>query len=186
MAAPSFREPSSGRRSFLKVAIHALSALVAVVLGVPALAYLLDARHRAAAQGDFRSAARLDELPLNTPHQVVLRDVRRDAWTLHPNDVIGRVWLIRRDRDRVEAFTTICPHLGCSVNFEDKAQHFVCPCHGGTFDRDGRRVDTPGQINPAPRGMDRLECRRCPTNADLIEVKYQNFMQGKPVATPKT
>ncbi|HEV8062295.1 MAG TPA: ubiquinol-cytochrome c reductase iron-sulfur subunit [Gemmataceae bacterium] len=179
-------DPAESRRSFLKFATNALGALFALVLGVPAVAYLIDARNRAAAQGDFKTVARLSELPVNVPQQVVIRDVRRDAWTIHPNDVIGRVWLIRRDKDQVEAFTTICPHLGCSVNFEETAHLFVCPCHGGTFDFEGHRKDLPGQINPAPRGMDRLECRRSPANPDLIEVKYQNFMQGKDVQVPKT
>src|SRR5438105_4671456 len=108
--------PSSPpRRSFLKWATHGLGALFGVVLGIPALAYLIDARNRAAPAGDFKPVARLKELAVNVPQQVVIHDVRKDAWTLHPNDVIGRVWLIRRDNDQVEAFTTICPHLGCSV-----------------------------------------------------------------------
>jgi menaquinol-cytochrome c reductase iron-sulfur subunit len=179
-------DPVGSRRTFLKVATNALGGLFALVLGIPAIAYLIDARNRAAAQSEFKTVARLSELPLDTPQQVVIRDVRRDAWTIHPSDVIGRVWLIRRDKDKVEAFTTICPHLGCSVNYEDKEHLFVCPCHGGTFDADGHRKDLPGQTNPAPRGMDRLECRLSPANPEMIEVKYQNFMQGKDVPIPKT
>jgi menaquinol-cytochrome c reductase iron-sulfur subunit len=179
-------DPEVGRRTFLKIATNALGTLFAVALGIPVVAYLIDARNRAAAQGAFRAAARLSELPLNMPHQVVLRDRRRDAWTIHPNDVIGRVWLIRRDGDQVEAFTTICPHLGCSVNFEEKAKLFVCPCHGGTFDAQGQRCEITSQTNPAPRGMDRLECRRSPGDPELIEVKYENFMQGLPTTVAKT
>lgn len=185
MTAPLSSEPAPPRRSFLVAAIFGLGGLLSAILGIPALLYLIDARNRAAAQGEFRIAARLDELPLNTPHQVVLRDVRRDAWTLHPSDVIGRVWLIRRDSNKVEAFTTICPHLGCSINFAEKSELFVCPCHGGTFDVDGHRKEIAGQANPAPRGMDQLECRLCPTNPALVEVKYQNFMQGKDTAIAK-
>jgi Rieske Fe-S protein len=168
------------RRSFLRWATHGLGALFGVLLGVPALAFLIDARNRKAPEGAYRTVARLKDLQKDVPFQVVLRDVRWDAWTLHPSDVIGRVWLIRRDNDKVEAFTTICPHLGCSVNFEDKSQLFICPCHGGTFNLAGERVERPDFNNPAPRGMDHLECRRDPNDPESVQVHYQNFRQGEP------
>jgi Rieske Fe-S protein len=191
------------RRTFLKWATNALGALFGVVLGLPALAYLTDARHRKAAQADFRTVARLSELPLGEPTQVVIRDVRRDAWTLHPDEVIGRVWLIRRDTNQVDAFTTICPHLGCSVNYVKDAKRFICPCHNGTFVLSGQVAEKTATTNPAPRGMDALEVRLVedpdpghavndPTQAGkkvpdrLVEVKYQNFYQGMPEKVAKT
>ena len=173
------------RRTFFKWVTHGLGALFATIVGLPALAFLLDARRRPARAGQFKTVARLDELVEGVPQQVVIHEVRRDAWTLHPNDVIGRAWLIRRDKQTVDAFTTICPHLGCSVNFVEKDKLFICPCHGGTFDVIGQRLERPGFVNPAPRGMDRLECRRDPVDPQLIQVKYENFIQGQPTAIPK-
>jgi Rieske Fe-S protein len=192
------------RRSFLKWATHGLGALFGTILGLPAVAYLIDARNRPAPEGDFKTVARLSELQVDVPKQVVLRDIRRDAWTLHPNDVIGRVWLLRRPGDQVEAFTTICPHLGCSINFEDKAKRFLCPCHGGTFHLSGERVSESelGTANPSPRGMDLLPVQMAedpdPTHLvddpdrpgqkkrdALIAVKYQNFIQGRHDKVPK-
>ena len=173
------------RRTFLKWVTHGLGALFATILGLPALAFLIDARRRPARAGQFKTVALLDELVEGVPQQVVIHEVRRDAWTLHPNDVIGRVWLIRRDKENVDAFTTICPHLGCSVNFVEKDKLFICPCHGGTFELAGQRLEKAGFVNPAPRGMDRLECRRDLVDPQLIQVKYENFIQGQPTAIPK-
>jgi menaquinol-cytochrome c reductase iron-sulfur subunit len=177
--------PTTDRRSFLKGATHVLGALFGAILGIPAVAYLIDARNRPARSGDFKSVARLSELEVGVPRQVVIRDIRADAWTLHPNDVIGRVWLVRRDARTVEAYTTICPHLGCSVNFEGKSRRFICPCHNGTFDLNCRRVETAGVANPAPRDMHPLECRFDPADPDLIQVKYQSFVQGLHEKVPK-
>jgi menaquinol-cytochrome c reductase iron-sulfur subunit len=160
------------RRSFLKWATHGLGALFGAILGVPALAYLIDGRNRPAPASDFKTVALLKDLPEGVPQQVVLRDVRTDAWTLHPDDLVGRVWLVR-NKDEVTAFTTICPHLGCSINYEANDNQFACPCHGAVYRLDGKR-----ETGPQPRGMDTLECRRDPTDANLIQVKYQNFMQG--------
>jgi menaquinol-cytochrome c reductase iron-sulfur subunit len=183
------------RRTFLKWATNALGAVFGVVLGLPALAYLTDTRHRKAAQADFRTVARLSELRIDEPTQVVIRDVRRDAWTLHPDEVIGRVWLVRRDTDKVDAYSTICPHLGCSVNYVKDARLFICPCHNGTFLSNGQVKTDTLTTNPAPRGMDALEVRLVEdpdpghavsdsaqaarkTPDRLVEVKYQNFYQG--------
>jgi Rieske Fe-S protein len=173
------------RRSFLKWVTHGLGVLFAVLLGIPAMAYLIDARNRPARKGDFKPVGRLEDLVIGVPTQVVIRDIRSDAWTLHPSDVLGRVWLIRRDDKNVEAFTTICPHLGCSINYEDKAKLFICPCHNGTFDLAGSRVERPGLTNPAPRGMDQLEVRVL-ADSGIVEVYYQNFIQGRHEKIVKT
>src|SRR5438128_11388804 len=146
------------RRTFLKWVTHGLGALFATIVGLPALAFLIDARRRPARAGQFKTVARLDELVEGVPQQVVIHEVRRDAWTLHPNDVIGRVWLIRRDDDKVDAYTTTCPHLGCSIDYNAEQKLFVCPCHNGTFNREGERQKEAlgGGTNPAPRNMDAL------------------------------
>jgi Rieske Fe-S protein len=183
---PAAPAPPS-RRSWLKWATHGLGALFGALLGLPAVAYLIDARNRTAADTSFKTVARLTDLEVGVPRQVVLRDLRHDAWTLHPNDVIGRVWLVRRDSQRVDAFTTICPHLGCSIDFQDspdpRDRLFVCPCHGGKFKLDGELLS---RELPPPRGMDKLEVRPDPADPKLIQVKFQNFIQGKDSAIPKT
>ena len=190
------------RRTFLKRITKLLGGVFGLLLAAPGVAYLIDPRNRPARPSAFRPVAKLSDLPEPvegqpvTPTQVVIRDTRRDAWTLHPNEVIGRVWLIRHPDDKVTALTTICPHLGCSINFEDTRRRFVCPCHNGTFhatldDRLGRRVEDTelGITNPAPRGMDRLETRLVTdeeTQDITIEVKFENFIQGLHETKPKT
>jgi Rieske Fe-S protein len=44
----------------------------------------------------------------------------------------------------------ICTHRGCTV--EVKGEHLVCPCHGSTYDREGRVLR-----GPAERALDRYE-----------------------------
>jgi Rieske Fe-S protein len=180
----------TSRRNFLRWATHGLGALFAAVLGIPAVAYLIDARNRPAPPSGFRRAAKFSEVLKDgktTPDgsrilQVVIRDTRKDAWTLHPDEVIGRVWIVARDKQDLQVFTTICPHLGCSINFDGNAQQFICPCHGGTFQLNGARIELQAAKNPAPRGMDSLEWTSQPVENDEddleIFVKYENFKQG--------
>ena len=57
------------------------------------------------------------------------------------------------------AYSAICTHLGCTVNYSHEAMdgiaspHAMCPCHGGVFDpQTGGRVVT----GPAPRSLPQL------------------------------
>jgi Rieske Fe-S protein len=185
-------EPTE-RRSFLAFATAGLGALFTVFLGAPIAAYVTDPRHRKGAAGDFRmvEGLLLSELEPNRPTQGVLSDVRHDAWTLHPNDVVGRVWVILKkprpadfptgtDESLLGVFTTICPHLGCSVNLNQDQQAnpgFTCPCHSAQFDVSGTRKAP--DHNPAARDMDALEWKIDvdPANPErkMLFVKYQNF-----------
>jgi Rieske Fe-S protein len=168
--------PPPTRRSFLEWGIHGLGALFALVLGVPALAYLIDARNRPARAGAFKPVARLSDLKIGAPTEAVVAETSTDAWTLYPNDLVGRVWLIRRSTTTVDAYTTICPHEGCSVNWVKDAGQFKCPCHGGVFDLQGNKVS-----GPPPRGMDKLECQLNQDDPDnvLVLVKYEKFIKNQ-------
>jgi Rieske Fe-S protein len=189
--------PPPERRRFLKWVTHGLGALVGAVIAFPAIAYLLDPRNRPARERGFKRVGRLSDLTPGVPKQFVINDVRRDAYTLHPSDVIGRVWLVRgegEESNEVKAFTTICPHLGCSINYQESSRVFLCPCHNGTFNLQGEKQEkTPdGGTNPAPRNMDSLEYRLVKDEASppdrpdsFIEVRYENFKQAEHEKKPK-
>jgi Rieske Fe-S protein len=174
------------RRSFVIATIVGIKGLITALLGLPAAIYFfLDPRNRPAGSGDFKRVANLADLPDGVPAQAIVRDVRSDAWTLYPNDVVGRVWLIKDAPDRVRAYTTICPHLGCSINYSGASSQFVCPCHKGTWDLAGAKVS-----GPVPRAMDELECRVVTDESDggaaTVEVRYEVFRQGEPTKKVKT
>jgi quinol---cytochrome c reductase iron-sulfur subunit, bacillus type len=183
------------RRSFLKLAIHSMGALFAAILGIPAALYLVDARNRPVREKGFRAVdgLKLTDLQVGQPLQGTIRDVRQDAWTLHPNDVVGRVWVIKTreftgkpTKQDLTVFTTICPHLGCSINCNaDVATGFTCPCHNAQFKQDGAVVTKPDYSNPAPRGMDTLEWTVNDEQPDILRVEYVNFRQGEHSKIPK-
>ena len=65
--------------------------------------------------------------------------------------------VVRREGDEFAAISTICTHLGCTVNATDIG--FECPCHGSTYDRRGANVAGPApsplewyQLTLAPNG----------------------------------
>jgi cytochrome b6-f complex iron-sulfur subunit len=47
-----------------------------------------------------------------------------------------------------------CPHLGCTVPWNESEDRWHCPCHGSIYNRHGERV-----AGPAPRPMDLMPMR---------------------------
>jgi len=52
------------------------------------------------------------------------------------------------------AISTRCAHLGCPVRYIQASQKFLCPCHGGVYDSQGKV-----QGGPPVRPLDRFETR---------------------------
>ena len=53
------------------------------------------------------------------------------------------------------AISTRCAHLGCPVRYIQASQRFVCPCHGGVYDFEGK-VDGGPPVRPLDRFYTRV------------------------------
>jgi menaquinol-cytochrome c reductase iron-sulfur subunit len=53
------------------------------------------------------------------------------------------------------AISTRCMHLGCPVSFKAAAERFICPCHGGVYDFEGK-VDGGPPVRPLDRFYTRV------------------------------
>jgi menaquinol-cytochrome c reductase iron-sulfur subunit len=76
----------------------------------------------------------------------------------------------------VRVLSPICPHLGCSIPWNEEKQEFICPCHGAVFAKDGVRVS-----GPSPRSMDDLETK---IENGIVKVRYEYFRQLIPQKEP--
>lgn len=50
------------------------------------------------------------------------------------------------------AFDAVCPHAGCTVQYDGASKIFICPCHGSEFDGATGAVE----VGPATRGLTRI------------------------------
>jgi Rieske Fe-S protein len=57
------------------------------------------------------------------------------------------VLLVRVDESQWRAFSAVCTHLNCTVQFRDDTHQIWCACHNGTYDMNGKVVSGPP---PAP------------------------------------
>jgi cytochrome b6-f complex iron-sulfur subunit len=60
----------------------------------------------------------------------------------------GGTALVTDTGTEIVALSDICPHLGCKVHYDAQQGRFICPCHGGVFEKDGTAIAGP----PADEG----------------------------------
>ncbi|MEY3458111.1 MAG: Cytochrome b6-f complex iron-sulfur subunit [Planctomycetota bacterium] len=130
-------------------------------------------------QGFIRLDVTRDAVPADgTPVAVTVFDDIDDAWNRFANVPVGSIWLRKLGDGPILAFNSICPHLGCSVNYRRAENDFFCPCHTSAFALDGKKTN-----EVPPRDMDVLEVAMRSGGKDdpagvEIWVKFQNFRRA--------
>src|SRR5207244_653194 len=118
---------------------------------VPAAAFLSSpTRRRTVFGGDEPvDVGAVAALRVGKPVRVtVVAPLRRNAWTAFTDVALGACWLVRQDDGGVRALSTVCPHAGCSVDWDEGRGAFACPCHDSVFAKSGVCVS-----GPSPRPM---------------------------------
>ena len=57
--------------------------------------------------------------------------------------------VVQPTKGTFRAYSAVCPHAGCTVEFDQTQNIFVCPCHGSTFSASSGAVEG----GPAPTGL---------------------------------
>ncbi|MFO0426081.1 MAG: ubiquinol-cytochrome c reductase iron-sulfur subunit [Planctomyces sp.] len=184
------------RSTFISVLTAGLSFLLITIPAAIGGLFFLDpilrkktsAKGGSGAEGTSASVARKDDagfirldittdtIPVDgTPVAVTVRDDLDDAWNRFPDVPVGSIWLRRNPDGAIVAFNSVCPHLGCSVNYRRGENDFFCPCHTSAFALDGKKTN-----EIPPRDMDSLavavrkEGQDDPAGTELW-VRFENF-----------
>jgi menaquinol-cytochrome c reductase iron-sulfur subunit len=159
------------RRSFLGGLLALGTSAVGVLLAIPLARFSLDPLWRTTSEVLWSDAgAATDFTSVSAPVKVQLAIEQRDGW----RKVLSQkpVYIIKAADGRPRVLSAVCPHLGCSVAWNDTKGQFVCPCHNGVFAQDGTLLS-----GPPPRGMDELDVR---IESGRLQVRYQYFRQLVP------
>lgn len=156
MADERKNKEGQSRRTFLKVGTVAVGGVVTVVVTVPLVREFLYpvGRHVVSTPDEpIDVGLKAEELEAGgAPVRVKLvASSVRDAWNVESGVAVGSAWLRRNDAGEILAFTSVCPHLGCAIDFSEGEAAFRCPCHKSAFALDGEK-----QGGPAKRGLDPL------------------------------
>jgi Rieske Fe-S protein len=163
----------SGRRGFFKVLTGWLAAAAGAVVAVPGLGFLAHPMRRDTVRGGKTplKVATPGQLKPGTPLRCDVRGELVDAWSRVPDVKLGSCWLVKSEGDgKIRAYSTVCPHLGCGIDWNKDTRKFVCPCHESYFTPDGKLA-----TGPSPRDLDELEVV---SEASEVKVVYRRFRVG--------
>ena len=62
--------------------------------------------------------------------------------------------LVRVSETEWKAYSGVCTHLNCTVQFKDASRQIWCACHNGTYDLNGKVVS-----GPPPRPLEEFKVR---------------------------
>lgn len=107
---------------------------------------------------------------LTTPAKVLVTVEQRDGWRKVRST--KPVYVVRGPQGQPRVLSSVCPHLGCTITWNENRGQFLSPCHNGVFTADGSYVS-----GPPPRGMDEFETT---IQDGILKVHYQYFRQLVP------
>ena len=133
---PVPEQVQTGRRWVNLLLGSAVVASIATFL-YPAIRYIIPTE---VAESTSRSvvAAKVSELKLNTGK--IFKFGSKPALLVH---TVAGEW---------KAFSAVCTHLNCTVQYREDRHDIWCACHNGVYDLTGRNIS-----GPPPRPLDEFE-----------------------------
>jgi Rieske Fe-S protein len=125
---PMKESPEQNRRDFLKYILSGgLIGLTASVI-YPIIAYLKPPAQR--------------EVEVSSVKAGKLNDFEKETGKIIK---FGSkpVLLIRNSKEEFKAFSAICTHLDCTVQYKKEMGVIWCACHNGKYDLNGRNISGP-------------------------------------------
>jgi len=156
----AFEGETVTRRRLFEGGALAAGGIASAAFGLPALGFALGPIFQDSTPDDFRDVGAVADFNLMTYVAKVI--------TILPNvGEAGKTTVYLRkfnpqldtgvpeaQRQPYIAVSTRCAHLGCPVRYVTASERFICPCHGGVYDFQGKVA-----AGPPVRPLDRFETR---------------------------
>jgi len=129
---------SRGRRNFLRGAL-ALGVVSAATL----LLWNLGSNSQPSTTTQPRSSVNVaannpvvqgSQPAANTQAIANASSIPLDGSLIYNDPSLGPIILIHLDNGKFVAYSAICTHAGCQVQFDPSLKDIVCPCHGAVYD----------------------------------------------------
>ena len=157
----AFEGETVTRRRFMTLTVHGAGAAAAGAFTLPALAFALGEPLFSRPPVRWEPVGKLEDLPNDgyVPRVITMTTGIGD---------VGKTTVYLRARnpdidsppdppgydEQVIAVSTRCMHLGCPVRYVQASERFICPCHGGVYDFQGKVAG-----GPPVRPLDRFYTR---------------------------
>jgi Rieske Fe-S protein len=154
----AFEGETVTRRRFMTGSVHALGITATAAFALPALGFALGPVFERKPT-TWEDVGAVSDFPQDTyvPKVITLVEGIGEAGksTVYMRGHNQKIDGPARDQyEQIIAVSTRCAHLGCPVRYFEAAQRFICPCHGGVYDFQGKRTG-----GPPVRPLDRFYTR---------------------------
>ena len=175
----AFEGETVTRRRLMTLTAHGAGALATAAFALPALGFAAGSAIFERPEVEYQAVGPPDEFPDDTYIPKVITTVAGIGeigktvvyMRAHNEEIDGpREEALGSGADFI-ALSNRCMHLGCPVRFVEASQRFICPCHGGVYDDQGKRTG-----GPPVRPLDRFETR---VRAGRVEIGDRYSVNSK-------
>jgi Rieske Fe-S protein len=169
------------RRTAFAIGVQAMGGAAVAVVALPAIGFAVAPLFEE--EGDFwQAVGPLENFNEETYRSVVLTAVPGIGEAGKTTAYVRKAKAGDDPREGEEGYVAIstrCAHLGCPVRYVGAAGNFICPCHGGVYDFDGKVIG-----GPPVRPLDRFQTR-VSADGKQVEVgpRFSVTSQLEPVRT---
>lgn len=139
------------RRQFMAATIYAIGGLIGVVVGIPAVEYIIGPALKKNTQNWIRLGD-VAKIELNNPTLFKTTVQNQTGWITSQEEI--SVYVLTDDGQTYVAMSNVCTHLGCRVRWIPDTNQFDCPCHNGIYAKDGSVIS-----GPPPRPLARYQTK---------------------------
>jgi Rieske Fe-S protein len=126
---------SPARRRFLRFLMSFSVVSTISIIAAPIVGFLIPPKVQSAAGGGRVLAGSLTDIPAGTGVVVAMG---------------SKPVIVTNTEAGVTAFSAVCTHLGCIVDFDPVVRQIVCPCHDGHFNASTGVVISGAPPRPLP------------------------------------
>ena len=157
----AFEGETVTRRRLMVGTVHGAGALAAMGFTLPVLGFAAGTPLFERPAAVWTAIGKPEDFPDDTYVPKVITTVqgvgeigKTTAYVRRRNAALDKDDVQFPDGIDLLAVSTRCMHLGCPVRYQDAAKRFICPCHGGVYDFQGKVVG-----GPPVRPLDRFHLR---------------------------
>jgi menaquinol-cytochrome c reductase iron-sulfur subunit len=151
------------REGFMGFMTLSIGALGALIISIPVVGFFLSPVINQpqnvwrtvtleADNGTLGQQVGVETIPIGQTKRVNFEQPSPLPWAGNTAQTFS--WLRRTGPQEFIAFSPICTHLGCPVNWVGGGHLFLCPCHGSVYNADGTVA-----AGPAPQPLARYPVR---------------------------
>jgi menaquinol-cytochrome c reductase iron-sulfur subunit len=146
------KSPHMSRREFVAIVTAATGSVMGVLLGLPAIGYLVAPARGKVSADVWIPAGPVANYPVGVPTLFNFNRTKVNGWETTVNSY--GVYIVQQTDGSCLALSNRCTHLSCRVNWKPEETAYICPCHNAYFSVDGAIIS-----GPQPRPLDQYETK---------------------------